>query len=53
MMCQACEEGRHWDCGMQMWCECDCLGPEGEYPDFPDYGMNDTFEPGDEAKETR
>ena len=24
MMCHACEEGRHADCGMQTWCECDC-----------------------------
>lgn len=24
MMCQACEEGRHWDCGLQSWCDCDC-----------------------------
>lgn len=23
-MCTACQEGRHWDCGMQSWCECDC-----------------------------
>ena len=30
-MCTACEEGRHWDCGMQTWCECDCDGPEGVY----------------------
>lgn len=32
-MCQACQEGRHWDCGMQTWCECDCAGPEGDYPE--------------------
>jgi hypothetical protein len=24
MMCQACSEGRHWDCGLQTWCACDC-----------------------------
>jgi len=24
MMCQACSEGRHWDCGKQIWCECEC-----------------------------
>lgn len=24
MMCQACSEGRHWDCGLQTWCSCDC-----------------------------
>lgn len=24
MMCQACTEDRHWDCGRQTWCECDC-----------------------------
>lgn len=23
-MCQACSEGRHWDCGCQTWCECEC-----------------------------
>ena len=31
MKCQACEEGRHHDCGMQTWCDCDCEGydPQG------------------------
>lgn len=31
MMCDACERGEHWACGMQTWCECDCDGPEGDY----------------------
>lgn len=22
-MCEACELGEHWRCGMQTWCECD------------------------------
>jgi hypothetical protein len=25
MMCQACNEGRHWDCRIQN-CECECAG---------------------------
>lgn len=34
MMCQACEEGLHYLCGMQTWCECDCDGEEfGPSPD--------------------
>jgi len=24
MKCQACIDDRHFDCGMQSWCECDC-----------------------------
>ncbi len=24
MMCQACSEGRHYACGQQSWCECEC-----------------------------
>jgi hypothetical protein len=24
MRCEACEGGRHFDCGMQSWCECTC-----------------------------
>ena len=27
-MCHACEEGLHYLCGMQTWCECDCAGPD-------------------------
>ncbi len=30
-MCQACERGECWDCGMQTWCKCDCPGPDGVY----------------------
>ena len=33
-MCEACYEGRHWDCGMQTWCECECPGRDGDYDDF-------------------
>lgn len=40
-MCEGCTDGRHWDCGMQTWCQCDCPGPEGMYldPDDPDAGF--------------
>lgn len=31
MLCDACENGEHWNCGMQTWCECDCDGPGGMY----------------------
>lgn len=24
MMCEACTGGRHYACGLQTWCECDC-----------------------------
>jgi hypothetical protein len=24
MMCIACEEGRHHDCNLAVWCECEC-----------------------------
>ncbi len=34
-MCSACEGGRHWDCGMQTWCTCECSGPDGDYSDDP------------------
>lgn len=30
-LCQACERGECWDCGMQTWCECECAGPDGCY----------------------
>lgn len=33
-MCEACERGDCWDCGMQTWCKCDCPGPDGLYIDF-------------------
>ncbi len=41
MKCQACQEGRHWDCGLQTWCDCDCdpvaalydFGPDDELPE--------------------
>jgi hypothetical protein len=28
MMCQACSDNRHYECGLQTWCECDCPGDE-------------------------
>ena len=28
MKCQACEDGQHYLCGMQTWCDCDCAGPD-------------------------
>lgn len=30
-MCEACQRGDCWDCGMQTWCQCDCPGPDGCY----------------------
>jgi len=30
-MCQACSDGRHWDCNLATWCECD---PETAIIDF-------------------
>jgi len=24
MLCQACSEGDHANCGMQIWCSCEC-----------------------------
>lgn len=24
MICEACNAGRHWECGCQTWCDCDC-----------------------------
>ena len=36
MMCNACEEGRHWECCMATWCECECDGDASlGIPDFP------------------
>lgn len=36
-MCEACEQGRHTQCGMQTWCECDCDGsPEAMADPYPD-----------------
>jgi len=31
MMCIACSDENHYQCGMQTWCECDCDGS-------PDWG---------------
>lgn len=36
MKCRACEDRRHWDCGMQTWCECDCDGEAIDYWGTPD-----------------
>ena len=38
-MCEACERGDHQNCGMQTWCECDCMGPD-DY-DFYEEGCPD------------
>ncbi len=38
MMCQACSEGRHWDCNLATWRECECGGP------YDDYSHDDPFE---------
>jgi len=40
MMCQACNDGRHWDCGMQTWCECACDPIDALY-DFSEYLIPD------------
>ena len=40
-VCEACERGQCWDCGMQSWCECDCPGPDGDY----------TFDPQEDSPE--
>lgn len=35
MMCEACENDDHLNCGMQTWCECDCGGGlDAGMPDF-------------------
>jgi hypothetical protein len=31
--CDACEQGDHFHCGLQTWCQCDCDGPYGDYTD--------------------
>jgi len=50
MMCEACERGDHFDCGMQTWCECECPGPHGIY----DGPHRDFFsQPPDEDEEPR
>jgi hypothetical protein len=34
MLCQACNNGDHDQCGMQTWCECECEGYDaGAYPE--------------------
>lgn len=32
-MCEACERGDHYNCGLQTWCQCECEGPYGVYWD--------------------
>lgn len=44
MMCQACSEGRHWDCGLQTWCECDCDPIAALYDFDPDDEMPEVSE---------
>jgi hypothetical protein len=39
MLCQACAAGRHFECGMQTWCECDCAGSYEEWGPSPDDNM--------------
>lgn len=43
-MCQACEEGRHSQCGMQTWCECED-GRDGD-PNADDSDDWDGWPPG-------
>jgi len=31
MLCQACENGDHWNCNCATWCECDCYRLGGIY----------------------
>jgi hypothetical protein len=55
MMCQACSEGRHWDCGLQTWCECDCDPIAALYDFNPDDDMTvvseEDYEPDPENDE--
>ena len=40
-LCSACEEEDHANCGMQVWCECECdpeLARIQEIEDKEDYG---------------
>ena len=56
MLCQACEQDDHDNCGMQTWCECDCEGymPDGYYfHDDLDGGRLVKKEPGNELLEPR
>lgn len=39
MMCQACNEGLHYLCGMQTWCECDCNGADEIWGPSPEDDM--------------
>lgn len=39
MKCQACQDGVHYLCGMQTWCDCDCDGPDGVWGPSPDDDM--------------
>ena len=42
-LCQACEDGDHFNCGMQTWCACDC-DPENCEPlsfGYEDEGFED------------
>lgn len=43
MKCQACEEGFHYLCGMQTWCECDCDGIYETGSPSPDDDMPHTL----------
>lgn len=49
MMCEGCERGEHYLCGMQTWCECDCDGPDGCYIPFDDEAVEQPLA-GDVAK---
>lgn len=57
-MCSACQEGRHWDCGMQSWCECDCdpeaaeideiFNPDSAFAESEDDWDSEDYEDGTE-----
>lgn len=32
-LCEACRNGDHANCGLQMWCECDCSPDDAMYDD--------------------
>lgn len=39
-VCNACEEGRHWDCSRSVSCHCDCDAEALDYGHDPDLDEN-------------
>jgi hypothetical protein len=53
MKCEACERDDHENCGMQTWCECDCVGPDAiGMPEPSDIVGHKTFDTGETCPET-